>query len=104
MPPRAVSRSSPARPVSRCTSSARKPSTPAAQGRKSWSAFNELLSQGFAQVRRRDSEGFAVFGHRAPRAFDALFLEHFGNLAVGQRFLQVFARDELADQRAHGRA
>ncbi len=38
-PPRPISRSSPASAVSRCTSSARKPSTPAAQGRNSCNWF-----------------------------------------------------------------
>src|SRR2546429_3059425 len=36
--------------------------------------------------------------------FRSLLLEHVGELVVRQRLLGVFGRDELLDQRAHGRS
>src|SRR5574343_1696999 len=97
-PPRPVSRSWPVRPVRWCTSSARNSSTPAAQGRNSWSEFKWSFSKRLAQIGRRDFERLAVFGHRAARAVDALFLEHVGDGVVRQRLGRVFGGPELLDE------
>jgi hypothetical protein len=43
-------------------------------------------------------------GHGAAGAFNALLLEHLGQLAVGQGLGGAFSSHELFDERAHGRA
>src|SRR6187399_917642 len=52
--------------------------------------------------RGRNAQGFAVFGNRAPRDVDAVKLQAFDDLVVGQHVACELSLDHLLDAVAHG--